>query len=38
MDDLNYWLFGLYNNIDAQTVKNITDYDYSKLCPFRTEI
>jgi len=31
MDDLNYWLFGLYNNLDAQTVKSTTCYEYVKL-------
>ena len=34
MDDLNYWLFGLYNNIDAKTVKSTTNYEYIKLCAF----
>jgi hypothetical protein len=38
MDDLNYWLFGLYNNIDCQTVKSTTSYDYIKLCPIWAEM
>jgi len=38
MDELNYWLFGLYNNISCKTVKNTTDYDYIKFCPFWAEI
>jgi transposase len=33
MDDLNYWLFGLYNNINSQTVKTTTLYEYIKICP-----
>jgi transposase len=33
MDDLNYWLFGLYNRPDAETVKSITSYEYIFLCP-----
>jgi len=33
MDDLNYWLFGLYNSIDDKTVESITSYDYIKTCP-----
>jgi transposase len=32
MDDLNYWLFGLYNKIDENTVKSITNYEYTNLC------
>jgi len=38
MDDLNYWLFGLYNNTSCKAVKNITAYDYIKLCPFWAEM
>lgn len=38
MDDLNYWLFGLYNNVDSKTVKSITDYDYIKSYPYQTEM
>jgi transposase len=38
MDDLNYWLFGLYNNIEATTVKNITSYEYVKFYPIKIEI
>jgi hypothetical protein len=38
MDDLNYWLFGLYNSIDSKTVKSTTNYEYIKLCPFWADI
>ena len=38
MDDLNYWLFGLYNNLCRKNVKRTTSYEYIKLCPFRTEM
>jgi len=27
MDDLNKWLFGVYNNIGDETVKSTTNYD-----------
>jgi len=37
MDELNYWLFGLYNNIDFQTVKSTTCYEYIKTCSFWAE-
>jgi len=38
MDDLNYWLFGLYNNISCKTVKSITAYEYIKLCTVWAEM
>jgi transposase len=38
MDDLNYWLFGLYNNLKCKNVKSTTSYQYIKLCSIWTEI
>jgi len=38
MDDLNYWLFGLYNSVDAKTVKSTTCYEYIKLCTIWADI
>jgi hypothetical protein len=38
MDHLNYWLFGLYNNIDDKTVKTTTIYKYIKLCNIWADI
>jgi len=32
MDDLNYLLFGLYNNINRKTAKSTTEYEYAKSC------
>jgi transposase len=38
MDDLNYWLFGLYNSFDEKTVKSNTEYEYIRLCPLWADI
>jgi transposase len=38
MDDLNYWLFGLYNRLNDKFVKSTTSYDYISLCPIWADL
>jgi len=38
IDDLKYWLFGLYNSIDKTTIKSTTNYEYVKLCNIWAEM
>jgi transposase len=38
MDDLNYWLFSLYNSIKPQTVRRTAAYEYIKNCPIWADV